>query len=149
MRVLVLDDDPLTACTLAKLFAIRGIQAVSVPTAEVAERTVECERFDAVLVDAQADRAKGLRVLAKARELDAGISLFVLTDRGPEGGRLDADIYYIEKPWDGFFVVDIVRARCSGERIAAGASGRLRVQDERPTVDIRPMRRTVRDSAAP
>ena len=152
MRVLVLDDDPLTAFTLAKLFAIRGIQVVSVSTADAAERSIQRERFDAVLVDAQADGANGLRVLARARQLHADISLFLLSDQVAEDRREDADIYYIEKPWDGFFVVDIVRARAGGEPVTAGASGRLRVQDERPTVDIRPMRkerRPVRDSAAP
>jgi DNA-binding response OmpR family regulator len=145
MRVLILDDDPLTSFTLARLFAIRGIQAVSVSSAEAAERAFERERFDAVLVDAQADQAKGLRVLARARQLDAGISLFVLSDREPDGGAGDSDIYYIDKPWDGFFLLDIVRARCDGERVV-----RAGVQDDRPTVQMRPVRnhrRSLRESA--
>jgi len=146
--VLVLDDDPLTSFTLARLFAIRGIQVVSVSSAEAAERTLEGERFDALLVDAQADQAKGLRVLAQARRTDAAISLYVLSDRDPRDVRVDSDIYYIEKPWDGFFLVDLVRARMSGERPAAVR----RVQDDRPTVEMRPMRkdrRPLRDSAGP
>jgi DNA-binding response OmpR family regulator len=150
MRVLVLDDDPLTAFTLLRLFAVRGIQVVSVSTADAAERAVEAERFDALLVDAQADPTGGARLFARARELHPGISLFLVSDRKQPAGRAGADIYYIEKPWDGFFVVDIVRARCAGEPITAGASGRLRSQDDRPTVNIRPIRsrRISSDTAA-
>ena len=147
--MLVLDDDPLTSFTLARLFAIRGIQVVSVSSAEAAERTLECERFDAFLVDAQADQAKGLQVLAKARRADAAISLYVLGDRDEQDTRLGSDIYYIEKPWDGFFLVDLVRARMSGEQRPPPVRG---VQDDRPTVEMRPMRkdrRPLRDSAAP
>lgn len=137
----MLDDDPLTAFTLLRLFAVRGIQVVSVSTAEAAERAIEAERFDALLVDAQAVPAAGKPLFSRARELHAGISLFLVSDRkAADGNREDADIYYIEKPWDGFFVVDIVRARCAGEPITAGASGRLRSQDDRPTVNIRPIR---------
>jgi DNA-binding response OmpR family regulator len=146
MRVLVLDDDPLTAFTLARLFAIRGIQVVSVSSAEAAERSLERERFDAFIVDAQADQAKGLRVIAHARTKDAGISLFVLSDRRPDDPRANSDICYIEKPWDGFFLIDLVRARATGERRAATAP----VQDDRPTVQMRPIRkdrRALRDSA--
>lgn len=152
MRVLVLDDDPLTAFTLRRLFALRGIQVVSTATAEAAERALEAERFDALLVDAQADQASGLRLFARARQLDAAMSLFLVGDRaGAAGRREDSDIYYIEKPWDGFFLVDIVRARCAGDR-AAAASGRLRTPDDRPTVDMRPMRKVRRsapETAAP
>lgn len=152
MRVLVLDDDPLTAFTLARLFAIRGIQVVTVSSADAAERTLDRERFDAFLVDAQADHAKGLRVLARARQLDAGISLFVLSDREPEHGPGESDIYYLEKPWDGVFVVDIVRARSSGELVGLAEQRRIRAaaQDDRPTVQMRPVRthrRAVRESA--
>src|SRR5687768_7860038 len=125
MRVLVLDDDPLTAFTLLRLFAVRGIQVVSVSTADAAERAIEEERFDALLVDAQAVPAGGKHLFARARELHAGISLFLVSDRkAADDNREESDIYYIEKPWDGFFVVDIVRARCAGEPITAGASGR-------------------------
>jgi DNA-binding response OmpR family regulator len=148
MRVLVLDDDPLTSFTLARLFAIRGIQVVSVSSANAAERTLQRERFDAFVVDAQADQAKGLRVLAQTRHADAGISLFILGDRPPEEIQVDADICYIEKPWDGFFLVDLVRARSTGER----RTPRSHVQDDRPTVEMRPMRkdrRPLRDSAGP
>ncbi len=151
MRVLVLDDDPLTAFTLLRLFAVRGIQVVSVSTADAAEKAIEAERFDALLVDAQSDPASGKRLFARARELHTGISLFLVSDRKAAGAnRDDSDIYYIEKPWDGFFVVDIVRARCAGEPITAGASGRLRTQDDRPTINIRPIRsrRISADSAA-
>ncbi|HEU5057734.1 MAG TPA: response regulator [Kofleriaceae bacterium] len=147
MRVLVLDDDPLTAFTLERLFAARGLEVVAVPTTEAAERAIETDRFDALLVDAQADQGKGVRLFPRARRLEGPMSLFLVSDRrAPRPVGEDADIYYIEKPWDGFFVVDIVRARCAGERIIAGASGRLRMQDERPTVDLRPMRRVRRAS---
>lgn len=151
MRVLLLDDDPLTAFTLARLFAARGIQVVSVTTAEAAERSLDSERFDALLVDAQADHAKGLRLLARARDLDAAPALFLVGDRPAGEGRDGADIYHIEKPWDGFFVVDIVRARVGGERIPPHAGGgRYRPADDRPTVNLRPIRsgRLARDSAA-
>lgn len=141
MRVLVLDDDPLTASSLARIFAVRGIQVVSVSTAAAAERTIEAERFDAILVDARADHAKGLRLFDRARQVDAGISLFLVSDRVDPGGRADSDIYYIEKPWDGFFVVDIVRARCAGDPVAAGgATRRSGARDERPTANIGPIR---------
>jgi DNA-binding NtrC family response regulator len=150
MRVLVLDDDPLTALTLARLFAIRGIQVVTVSTAEAAERTIQRERFDALVVDVQADQAKGLRLLDKARRMDAGISLFALSDREPEG-RPQSDIYYIEKPWDWLFVVDIVRTGRPGERkVTQLARCRSRARDERPTAEMRPKRRhrrPVRDTA--
>jgi len=153
MRVLVLDDDPLTAFALSRLFAMRGVQVVTVATAEAAERTLESGQFDALLVDAQADQAKGLRVLALARRLKGGIALFVVSNGTPDGGSpADADIYYIEKPWDGLFLVDAVRARCDGDSLGEGASGRLGRQEERPTVDIRPTRkerRPARESSAP
>ena len=140
MRVLVLDDDALTAFTLLRLFAVRGIQVVSVSTVEAAEKAIAAERFDALLVDTQADQSGGARLFARARELHPAISLFLVSDRKHAANRDNADIYYIEKPWDGFFVVDIVRARCAGEPITAGASGRLRTQDDRPTINIRPIR---------
>jgi DNA-binding response OmpR family regulator len=152
MRVLVLDDDPLTAFTLSRLFAVRAIGVTTVATADAAERALESERFDALLVDSQADHAKGLRLFARARELDAAIALFLIGDRAAGAGREDADIYYIEKPWDGFFVVDIVRTRCAGERVPAGLGGAARTQDDRPTVNIKPIRkepRQARESAAP
>lgn len=152
MRVLVLDDDPLTAFTLSRLFAVRAIQVTTVATAEAAERILECQRFDALLVDSQADHAKGLRLFARARELDAAISLFLLGDRAAGAGRDGDDIYYIEKPWDGFFVVNIVRTRCAGEQVPASTGGRPRTQDDRPTVNIKPIRketRQVRETAAP
>ena len=151
MRVLVLDDDPLTAFTLSRLFAVRAIGVTTVATADAAEQALETERFDALLVDSQADHAKGLRLFARARELDAAISLFLVGDRAAGAGREDADIYYIEKPWDGFFVVDVVRMRCSRERVPAGSGGRPRTQDDRPTVNIKPIRnetRQGRESAA-
>ena len=148
MRVLVVDDDPLTSYSLARLFAIRRVEVVSVATVKTAEERLECEQFDAVVVDAQVDQAKGLRVLAKARLVDARIALFLLGDTAPEGREV-SDIYHIEKPWDGFFVVDIVRARCGGE-VSRKERGKPTVQDERPTVELRPMRlRTARDSAVP
>ncbi len=148
MRVLVLDDDPLTALTLARLFAIRGIQVVAVASADAAERTLERERFDALLVDAQADQAKGLRLLTHIRASNAEISLFVLGDRGENETRRDSDICYIEKPWDGFFLVNLVRARATGEHRIPAAH----VQEDRPTVQLRPMRkdrRPLRDSTGP
>jgi DNA-binding response OmpR family regulator len=150
MRVLVLDDNPLTAFTLARLFAIRGAQVVTVATAEAAERTIERKRFDALVVDAEADKAKGLRLLDRARRLDAGISLFALTDREPEPSG-ESDIYYIEKPCDGMFVVDLVRTWRPGERkVVQLAPGRSRAREDRPTAELRPKRRRrrhVRDSA--
>lgn len=152
MRVLVLDDDPLTAFTLSRLFAVRAIGVTTVATADAAERALESERFDALLVDSLADQAKGLRLFARARALDAEISLFLIGERAAGAGREDADIYYIEKPWDGFFVVDIVRTRCAGERVPAGAGGVGRTQDDRPTVNIKPIRketRQARESTAP
>jgi DNA-binding response OmpR family regulator len=152
MRVLVLDDDPLTSFTLSRLFAVRAIGVTAVATADAAERALESERFDALLVDSQADHAKGLRLFARARELDAEISLFLIGERAAGAGREDADIYYIEKPWDGFFVVDIVRTRCAGERVPAGQGGAARTQDDRPTVNIKPIRkqpRQARETAAP
>ena len=59
MRVLVVDDDPLTSSSLARLFAIRRMEVVSVSTVKSAEERLDREKFDAVVVDAQVDQAKG------------------------------------------------------------------------------------------
>ena len=104
IRVLVVDDDEEFAETTAKKLSKRGFDAHAAYSGEEALTRLRSASYDVAVVDLNMPGMDGLNVLRRARDLDADLSVIVVTGyasvaTGIEGMRTGAADYLL-KPVD-------------------------------------------------
>ena len=108
-RVLVADDQRDVLEALRMLLKGEGYRIDTAATPGELMRAVECEEFDAVLMDMNYTRdttsgIEGMDLLSRLEQLDATLPVVVMTAWGSVDGAVEAMRRgakdYIEKPWD-------------------------------------------------
>jgi two-component system, NtrC family, response regulator HydG len=102
-RVLVVDDNPEMARTIADGLAERGYDAVAVASGQEAIERLGSEHIDAVVTDLRMPRIDGLEVLAASRRLEPERPVIVMTaysaiDTAVDSIRQGA-YHYLTKPF--------------------------------------------------
>ena len=103
-KVLVVDDERKMRRLLQILLERMGIDSLAAESGEEALDRFQAEKLDLVLTDLKMPGMTGLELLARLRELDAGVPVIVLTASGTlqtavEVMKLGA-VDYIRKPFD-------------------------------------------------
>ena len=137
LRVLVVDDQAANVTVLGRMLEKAGHAAVVAVDGEEVLSMLECDRFDAVIVDLHMPGISGLDVLKQARVMDAGRSVtpFIVlsADATTETIREceSAGAYaYVTKPviaerlLDALGGIALGRPAGSGEAAASAAQGR-------------------------
>lgn len=117
MKVLVVDNHPEFAATLAARLRLRRIDAESVLSGSEALAAVPLFLPDVILLDLQLADMTGLEVLAGVKAVNPGIEVILLSDhgsfdaglRGMELGAFD----YIVKPVDLTRLLEKITEACS------------------------------------
>ena len=112
MRILLADDEPSIAVTLADALEDAGHEVICVATTEAALEALEQHDPDVVLTDIRMPGAGGMRVLERSMELDPARTVIVMTgyatvEQAVEAMRLGA-MNYVQKPFRNEAVVRLV-----------------------------------------
>ncbi len=103
MRVLIVDDDPDLAETLAEGLCDRGIEAVACSSSVEAGQKLGSEEFDALVTDLRMPRVDGMQLLALSRRLAPERPVIVMTAYGAIETAVDAirqgAYQYLTKPF--------------------------------------------------
>jgi two-component system, NtrC family, response regulator HydG len=103
VRVLVVDDDPDLAETLADGLGDRGFEAVACSSSVDASHRLACEDFDALVTDLRMPQVDGMQLLAVSRRLSAERPVIVMTAYGAIETAVDAirqgAYQYLTKPF--------------------------------------------------
>ena len=81
-RVLVVDDDPYAATSLAELLRMDGYDAVALSNSRTAVERMARERFDAVVTDLEMPGVHGVEVVQAAHRGGDGVVVLVVTAYG-------------------------------------------------------------------
>ena len=104
VTVLVVDDDPMIRSYLDTLLSEDGYEVLSAATGGDGLALVETQPVDVVILDLMLPDTDGLSVLEKARELEPGVPVILLTAHGAVSSAVKAmklGAYdYITKPFD-------------------------------------------------
>ncbi len=103
-KVLVVDDEPEFASTLAERLKLRGFDATAVTCGEDALTSLHSDTPDVVLLDLKMPDMSGIDILSEIKDYDPSVEVIILTghgsatdrDVGMKGGAFD----YIMKPVD-------------------------------------------------
>lgn len=112
--LLLVDDDPLLAATLARAFFARGFLVTIAHDAEQAQRALAEEVPDYAVVDLKIGGESGLALLPRLRAAGPGMRVVVLTGYGSiatavQAVKLGAN-EYLTKPTDADAIVAALRA---------------------------------------
>ena len=103
MRVLIVDDDPDLAETLADGLRDRGFDAVGCASSAEAARQLEAEAIDALVTDLRMPGVDGMELLALSRKLAPERPVMVMTAYGAVETAVDAirqgAAHYLTKPF--------------------------------------------------
>ena len=102
--VLIVEDERLLARTLSKAMKEAGYKAVTVASAEQAEKQLDSVRFDLMVLDNRLPRQSGLELLSQVRESHEDLKVILMTafdskDVKSEAKKLKVD-RYLKKPFD-------------------------------------------------
>ena len=78
-RVLIVDDDPSVRKSLERVVAALGYETRSAASAEQADHWLGAERFEAMLLDIELPRMKGIEFLSWALDRDGELAVLMLT----------------------------------------------------------------------
>jgi two-component system response regulator HydG len=125
-RVLLVDDDPEMARTLADGLADRGYQAVAVQSGQEAIHRLSTEPVDAIVTDLRMPSVDGMAVLAASRKLDPYRPVIVMTaysaiDSAVESIRQGA-YHYLTKPFKQDELAIFLRRALEETRVRREAS---------------------------
>jgi two-component system response regulator HydG len=102
-RVLVVDDEPAMAETLAEGLSERGYDAIAVSSSKDAAARLAGERFDAVVTDLRMPAVSGLALLAVAKREAQGAPVIVMTAYGALDSAIECirqgAYHYLTKPF--------------------------------------------------
>lgn len=129
MKILVIEDEPLTRENIALILRMEGYDAFTAPDGRQGVATALHERPDLILCDVTMPDTDGYAVLAEVRrheELRA-IPFIFLTARGERadlrrGMNLGADDY-LTKPASAAEILDAIRARLERETLRDNGGG--------------------------
>ncbi len=103
MRVLIVDDDPDLAETLAEGLGDRGFDAVACSSSVEASRRLASDDLDALVTDLRMPRVDGMQLLAESRRLAPERPVLVMTAYGAIETAVDAirqgAYQYLTKPF--------------------------------------------------
>jgi DNA-binding NtrC family response regulator len=119
MKILIVDDEMEWLEALVERLALRGIEAVGVPTGAEAMAAVRREAFDVVLLDVKMPGMGGLKVLKAIKDALPDQKVILITGHGSrrdadEGVRLGA-YDYLMKPVDIDTLLAILRRAAGSE----------------------------------
>jgi DNA-binding response OmpR family regulator len=102
--VLIVEDERLLARTLSKAMKEAGYKAVTVASAEQAEKQLGAARFDLMVLDNRLPRQSGLELLSQVRPSHEDLKVILMTafdskDVKNEAKKLKVD-RYLKKPFD-------------------------------------------------
>jgi DNA-binding response OmpR family regulator len=102
--VLIVEDERLLARTLSKAMKEAGYKAVTVASAEQAEKQLGAARFDLMVLDNRLPRQSGLELLSQVRPSHEDLKVILMTafdskDVKTEAKKLKVD-RYLKKPFD-------------------------------------------------
>lgn len=102
-RVLIVDDEATAVENLAHVCRKEGYEVTTRTTGMGAIEALEKMRFDVVLTDLQMEKVDGMAVLRRAKELDPGTAVVLITgfatlDSAVEAMKAGA-FHYIAKPF--------------------------------------------------
>ena len=102
--VLIVEDERLLARTLSKAMKEAGYKAVTVASAEQAEKQLDSARFDLMVLDNRLPRQSGLELLSQVRQSHEDLKVILMTafdsrDVKSEAKKLKVD-RYLKKPFD-------------------------------------------------
>lgn len=122
-RILILDDEEKMANLIARSLARSGYEAVPETSPEAALQTLKSSRFDVLLTDLRMPGLDGLEILSRAKKIDPGIDVILMTayasvDTVREAMKRGA-VDYLEKP-----VSAEEELKPLLERLLAGGEGR-------------------------
>jgi two-component system chemotaxis response regulator CheY len=104
LRVLAMDDDPLTLRLLAlTLKQVGGFDATIIESANVALELLARERFDIVITDAMMPEMNGKELCQRARALGVSVPVVILSAASPDElgwtGGLEGATAWLRKPF--------------------------------------------------
>lgn len=109
-KLLIVDDEAVAVDNLAHAFRKLGYDVVTRTTGPGAIELLDNDRFDVVLTDLHMERADGMAVLNRAREVDPDVAVIMITGYASIESAVEATkagaYHYIAKP----FRLDDVRA---------------------------------------
>lgn len=102
--VLIVEDEKLLARTLSKAIREAGYKAVTVGSAEQAEKQLSGSEFGLLVVDNRLPKQSGLDLISAVRSSNENLKVILMTafdgrDVKSEAKRLKVD-RYIKKPFD-------------------------------------------------
>lgn len=113
-KVLLVEDDPSLAMTLAIGLEAEGFRVSEAASAEQAIERLTVERFPVVLTDIYMERQTGLDVLHRAKALDAATAVILMTGKGSLDTVMEATrggaFEYLSKPFTIERMIETVRA---------------------------------------
>ncbi len=100
-HILLVDDDPLILKTLGAALENKEYEVTTVDSGEVACELLETESFDLVITDLVMGETGGIMVLDKAKSVNSGMGVILLTGHGNiesaiDAIRLQADDYILK-----------------------------------------------------
>jgi len=114
LRVLAMDDDPLTVRLLSlTLGQVGGFDATIVESATAALELLQREQYDLVLSDAMMPEMNGRELCERARELGATMPIVILSAASPEelgwSGVMPGPSAWLRKPFKPTELVKAIR----------------------------------------
>jgi DNA-binding NtrC family response regulator len=128
-RILIADDQPDLLDALHLLLKGEGIQMEAVTSPQAAVAALRQDRFDLLLMDLNYTQdttsgAEGFDLLARVRELDAGLPVIVMTGWGSVDLAVEVMRRgvrdFVRKPWDNAELVAILREMLDERERRAG-----------------------------
>ncbi len=123
-KILVIEDDPAVATTVAAALEAEGYAVAEASSAEQAMERLAVEDFPVVLSDIYLEQKTGLDVLYRARALNPGCSVILMTGKGSLETVMEATrggaFEYLSKPFSMERMVEAVRGafRAAGDQAA-------------------------------
>jgi DNA-binding NtrC family response regulator len=125
-KILVVDDEINICRSVEKILSRAGIRVRSALNGEEALRLLAAEAFDAVLTDLKMSRLGGMEVLRRAKELNPGLPVIVMTGYASVSSAVEVmklgAVDYLPKPFTPDEVRAVVRQALAGAP-PAGPSG--------------------------
>lgn len=123
--VLIVDDEPIIARTLALILQQNGFAAVSALSGEAAIETARASHPDALVADVYLRGLDGIETALRVREISPGCKIILISgaDLTPailaEMASLGADCDFLTKPFTPDDLLELLRAQTSHQRVPA------------------------------
>lgn len=109
-KILIVDDEEIMRSFLLDVFMEEGYNLDSAADGEEALHKISKTRYDLIITDIRMPKVEGTEVLRRAKELDPGVNVIVITGYASQQAKQECQrlgaAYYIAKP----FQVNQIRA---------------------------------------